>query len=47
VNAPVEGVVAPIGVLLIEPPVMVAPDEAKVFAVVEPVKLFIPAPDWV
>jgi hypothetical protein len=44
VNLPVEGLVAPIGVLLIDPPVMVAPDEAKVFAVVEPLKLFAPAP---
>jgi hypothetical protein len=42
VNAPVEGVVAPIGVLSIEPPVMVAPEEAKVFAVVEPLKVAVP-----
>ena len=33
---PVEGVEAPIGVLLMLPPVMVAPDELKVFAVKSP-----------
>lgn len=40
VNAPVLGVDAPIGVPLIEPPVIAAPDEAKLFAVVAPVKVF-------
>jgi hypothetical protein len=44
VNFPVDGVVEPIGVPLIEPPVTVAPEEAKVLAVVEPVKVFVPAP---
>jgi hypothetical protein len=44
VNFPVEAVVAPTGVPLIEPPVMVAPDEAKVFAVVEPFRETAPVP---
>lgn len=44
VNEPVEAVVAPIGVPLIEPPVMVAPDEAKVFAVVAPFRETKPVP---
>jgi hypothetical protein len=44
VKLPVEGVVAPIGVLSIAPPVIVAPDEAKLFAVVAPVKVFVPVP---
>jgi hypothetical protein len=54
VNDPVEAMVAPIGVLLIEPPVMVAPDEANVFAVVAPFKETVPVPvenvplpDWI
>jgi hypothetical protein len=44
VNDPVEAMVAPIGVLLIEPPVMVAPEEAKVFAVVDPFRETVPVP---
>jgi hypothetical protein len=44
VNAPVEGFDAPIGVLLIDPPVIVAPEEAKVFAMVEPFKETAPVP---
>jgi hypothetical protein len=47
VNAPVEGVVAPIAVPLIEPPVIAALDEAKLFAVVDPVNVFAPLPLWV
>jgi hypothetical protein len=42
VNFPVDAVEAPIGVPSIEPPIMVAPDEAKVFAVVEPFRLVVP-----
>jgi hypothetical protein len=42
VNAPVDAAVAPIGVELILPPVIVAPDDANVLAVVEPVKLVMP-----
>jgi hypothetical protein len=54
VNDPVEAVVPPIGVPLIEPPVIVAPDEAKVFAVVAPFRETVPVPvenvplpDWI
>ena len=36
VKAPVEGVEAPIVVLFIDPPVMVAPEDAKVLAVKVP-----------
>jgi hypothetical protein len=42
VNFPVEGVLAPMAMLSIEPPVSVAPDEANVFAVVEPLNVAVP-----
>jgi hypothetical protein len=38
VNAPDEALVPPIGVLLIEPPVIAAPEEAKLFAVTKPLE---------
>ena len=44
VNAPVEGVVAPIGMLLSEPPVIVALDELKLLAVVAPFRETAPVP---
>jgi hypothetical protein len=44
VNFPVDGVVAPMAMLSIEPPVSVAPDEANVFAVVAPFKETVPVP---
>jgi len=47
VNLPVDGVVAPIGVLSMEPPVNVAPDEAKLFAVVAPKNVLALYPLWV
>jgi len=43
VNFPVEAVVAPIGVLSIDPPVMVAPEEARVLAVTSPAALTVRA----
>lgn len=43
VKLPAAAVAAPIGVPLIEPPVIVAPDEARLFAVVRPFKLAAPA----
>jgi hypothetical protein len=39
----VDGVVLPIGVELIEPPVITAPDELKLFAVTRPVKVEVPS----
>jgi hypothetical protein len=47
VNIPDEAALDPIDVPLIEPPVIVTPDEAKLFAVVAPLKVFAPAPVWV
>jgi hypothetical protein len=44
VNEPLAAIVPPIGVLFMEPPVIVALDEAKVFAVVEPFKETVPVP---
>jgi hypothetical protein len=43
-NVPAAGVVPPIATLLIVPPVRVAPDEAKVFAVVGPFNETVPVP---
>ena len=42
VNDPLEAVVAPMGVLSMAPPVIVAPEEAKVLAVVAPLKVVVP-----
>lgn len=42
VNAPVDGVMAPIVVALTEPPVMATPEEAKLFAVRSPVTPKVP-----
>lgn len=46
-NFPVDGVVAPMAILSMEPPVNVALDEAKLLAVVAPIKVFALYPDWV
>jgi hypothetical protein len=47
VKFPVDGVVPPITMPSIVPPVSVAPDEAKLLAVVAPVNVFVLAPVWV
>jgi hypothetical protein len=44
VNDPAAGVLPPIAMLLIVPPVRVAPDEAKVLAVVGPFRETVPVP---
>jgi len=44
VNIPLEALLDPIVVPLIEPPEIVTPDEAKLFAVVAPLKVFAPTP---
>jgi hypothetical protein len=41
VNVAVEGVLAPIGVLLMVPPVIVAPDDARLFAVRSPLTVVV------
>jgi hypothetical protein len=43
-NVPAAGVIPPIAMLLIVPPVRVAPDEAKVLAVVGPFRETVPVP---